>query len=186
MGDENAPPLRAAELLALLAAHDVRYVIIGGVAAIVHGASRATFDIDIVPEWTDDNLGRLATALRAGGARLRVPGGDPIEFPIDADSLRNFEVSTWRTDLGDLDVIVGSPTSQRGVLADYAALLARAATRHAFGLTILVADLADVIESKRALSRDPDLAALPELDRLYERQRADEEFPSRSDGPELA
>jgi hypothetical protein len=172
VGDADAPPLRAAELLGLLAAHEVRYVIIGGVAAIVHGASRATFDIDIVPEWTVVNLDRLADALREAEARLRVPGGAaPIAYPVDADSLRQFEVSTWRTIHGDLDVIVGSPTSRRGELAGYDALRERAEARHAFGLTIYVADLVDVIESKRALSRPPDLAALPELDRLYERQR---------------
>ena len=160
------------QLLALLAEHQVRYVIIGGVAAIVHGASRATFDIDIVPEWSSENLDRLADALRASDARLRVPNGaEPIAFPIDSVALRQFEVSTWRTKFGDLDVIVGSPTARRGELADYAALRERAEARHAFGLTIFVADLADVIESKRALSRDPDLAALPELDRLYESQR---------------
>jgi hypothetical protein len=172
----NAPPLRASQLLALLAAHEVRYVIIGGVAAIVHGASRATFDIDIVPEWTAENLDRLADALREADARLRLlDGAEPIAFPIDANSLRHFEVSTWRTSLGDLDVIVGSPTARRGELADYAALRERAAERHAFGLTIFVADLADVIESKRALSRAPDLAALPELDRLYEHQQSESE-----------
>ncbi len=115
--------MRAAQLLALLADHAVRYVIIGGVAAIVYGAARATFDIDIVPEWTAENLSRLAAALVVAGARFRVPHGDPIAFPIDVDSLRGFEVSTWRTDLGDIDVIVGSPTSRRGVLADFESLV---------------------------------------------------------------
>jgi hypothetical protein len=172
MGDPNAPPLRARELLALLAEHNVRYVIVGGLAAVVHGASRATFDIDIVPEWTNENLDHLAAALRATNARLRVPAGtDAIAFPIDANSLRQFEVSTWRTALGDVDVIVGSPTGNRGSLADYEALRSRAQTRHAYGLAILVADLGDIIESKRALRRDPDLAALPELNRLYEQQQ---------------
>jgi hypothetical protein len=186
MGDANAPPLRASQLLGLLAAHEVRYVIIGGVAAIVHGASRATFDIDIVPEWTSANLDCLAAALREANARLRVPdAAEPIKFPIDAASLRQFEVSTWRTDYGDIDVVVGSPTSRRGELAGYAELRARAQTRHAYGLTIWVADLADVIESKRALSRDPDLAALPELDRLYEQRRHESQLPPHPDGTEL-
>jgi hypothetical protein len=42
----------------------------------------------------------------------------------------------------------------------------------AFGITILVADLDDIIEAKEALARGPDLAALPELHRLRETLRA--------------
>jgi hypothetical protein len=172
MGDPDAPPLQAAELLRLLDRHAVRYVVVGGLAATVHGATRVTFDIDLVPEWTDDNLDRLASALRDAGAKLQAPGpGEPIAFPIDARSLRQFEVSTWRTRLGDLDVIIGTPTATRGLLARYDTLAPRAVERKAFGVTILVADLDDVIESKQALGRESDLVALPELHRLRARQR---------------
>ena len=170
MGDPDAPPLEAGELLQLLDRHAVRYVVVGGLAATVHGAMRVTFDIDLVPEWTDDNLDRLATALRDADAELRAPeSATPLPFPIDARSLRQFEVSTWRTRLGDLDVIVGTPTATRGVLARYETLAPRAVARVAFGVTILVADLDDIIESKQALGRESDLVALPELHRLRTR-----------------
>ena len=167
MGDPDAPPLQADELLHLLDEHAVRYVVVGGLAATVHGATRVTFDIDLVPQWTDDNLDRLASVLHEAGAHLLAPEArTPISFPIDARSLREFEVSTWRTPLGDLDVIMGTPTAARGVLARYDALESRAIRREAFGLTILVAALDDIIESKQALSRESDLVALPELHRL--------------------
>ncbi|MGH9063086.1 MAG: hypothetical protein ACRDZQ_12450 [Acidimicrobiales bacterium] len=170
MGDPDAPPLQARELFQLLGRHGVRYVVVGGLAATVHGAGRATFDIDLVPEWTSANLEHLAEALRAAHARLRVPGSaEPVAYPIDERSLRGFEVSTWRTDHGDVDVIVGTPTADRQHLARYEDLAARAQSREAFGVTIQVADLGDVIESKQALARDPDLAALPELHRLWDR-----------------
>lgn len=172
MGDPAAPPLQAGELLRLLDRHDVRYVVVGGLAATVHGATRVTFDIDLVPDWTDDNLERLARALRDAGAALQAPESpDPIAFPIDPRSLRQFEVSTWRTRLGDLDIVIGTPTARRGVLARYEALASRAVERKAFGVTILVADLDDVIESKQALGRESDLVALPELHRLRDRLR---------------
>lgn len=93
-----------------------------------------------------------------------------IEFPIDAGSLRRLEVSTWRTTHGDLDVVVGTPTATRGVLANCGELADRAATREAFGVTILVAALDDVVASKRALARESDLVALPELHRLRSRR----------------
>ena len=170
MGDPDAPPLQAAELLQLLDRHAVRYVVVGGLAATVHGATRVTFDIDLVPEWTDDNLDRLASALRDVEAELLVPESlTPITFTIDARSLRQFEVSTWRTRLGDLDVIIGTPTASRGVLARYDTLKPRAVERVAFGVTILVANLEDIIESKQALGRESDLVALPELHRLRAR-----------------
>lgn len=170
MGDPQAPPLQAGELLRLLDRNGVRYVLVGGLAATVYGATRVTFDIDLVPEWTDANLERLATALREADARLVAPEApEPIDFPIDARSLRQFEVSTWRTALGDLDVVVGTPTATRGVLASYRELADRAAQREAFGIKILVAALDDVIESKQALAREPDLVALPELHRLRSR-----------------
>jgi len=130
-----------------------------------------TFDIDLIPEWTNANLERLASALREAGAELLAPEArDPVRFAIDARSLRQFEVSTWRTRLGDLDVVIGTPTATRGVLARYETLASRAARREAFGVAILVADLDDVIESKQALARESDLVALPELHRLRERR----------------
>lgn len=170
MGDPDAPPLQAGELLRLLDRHGVRYVVIGGLAATVHGATRVTFDFDLVPDWTDDNLEHLAFALREASAQLQAPQARaPITFPIDARSLRQFEVSTWRTRLGDVDVVIGTPTGKKGVLARYELLASRAARREAFGVTVLVADLADIIESKQALGRESDLVALPELHRLRAR-----------------
>jgi len=172
MGDPSAPPLDPEALFRLLDRHRVSYVIVGGLAATIHGATRVTFDVDLVPEWTDENLTRLAAALRAAGAELNVPGApELISARIDAQSLRQFEVSTWRTRHGDLDVVVGTPTATRGRLSGYETLQARAHRRHAFGVTVLVADIDDVIESKQALAREPDLVALPELHRLRERLR---------------
>ncbi len=103
-------------------------------------------------------------------AQLRVPdSAEPVDFPLDARSLRGFEVSTWRTDSGDLDVIIGTPTADRGRLTGFDELVDRSHALEAYGLTILVADLKDIIESKEALAREPDLVALPELRRLQAR-----------------
>jgi hypothetical protein len=170
MGDPSAPPLQAADLFRLLDRHAVRYVVVGGLAATAHGATRVTYDIDLVPDWTNDNLRRLAAVLTEAGAELQAPElPAPIAFPIDDRSLRQFEVSTWRTKLGDVDVITGTPTMARGVLARYDALRPRAVEQEAFGVTILVAALEDIIESKQALGRESDLVALPELHRLQAR-----------------
>ena len=155
-------------MLELLSRFAVRYVMVGGLAAIVHGSGRATFDIDIIPDRDEDNLTRLASALKDVDARLRVPDTDPLDYAIDARALARFEVSTWRTSIGDIGIIAGTPTHRRGELARYVDLASRAARRSAFGIPVLIADLDDVIESKEVLAREPDLAALPELHRLRE------------------
>lgn len=61
-------------LLATLDAYAVEYVLVGGLAARVHGATRRTTDLDCVPDTSTENLERVAAALRHVGARLRVGG----------------------------------------------------------------------------------------------------------------
>lgn len=46
-----------------LGSHDVKYVVIGGIATVVHGVPRATFDLDILVEATPENARRLLSAL---------------------------------------------------------------------------------------------------------------------------
>lgn len=47
--------------------HDVKYVVIGGIAAVLHGVPRATFDLDILIDATADNAQRLLDALTEAG-----------------------------------------------------------------------------------------------------------------------
>ncbi len=175
MSDPDAPALSTREMVDTLAEHKVVYIVIGGIAAAAHGSHRVTRGFDITPQWQDGNLGRLADALVAMGARLRVEGDTPgsravVDFPIDGQSLSSFEVSAWRTRHGDLDVVSGAPT-RAGNLADYDALLPKARTVRIYGTAVLIAHLDDIIEAKQALRREPDLAALPELYRIQERNR---------------
>ena len=50
-------------LLRVLARHGVDYVVIGGIAAALHGSDLVTFDVDITPALGSDNLSRLSAAL---------------------------------------------------------------------------------------------------------------------------
>ncbi|MGQ0505291.1 MAG: hypothetical protein ACT4TC_08210, partial [Myxococcaceae bacterium] len=52
-----------AELLALLYGASVEFVIIGGVAAVAHGAGTVTYDFDITAPFTVENLRKLMSAL---------------------------------------------------------------------------------------------------------------------------
>lgn len=159
------------EILAALDRHGVRYVVIGGLAAILHGAPHVTTDVDIVPEEAFRNLEHLSAALRELNARIRVAGEvDGVPFDHDADSLSR--VRTWNlvTDRGNLDITF-QPSGTRG----YEDLRRDAVGMSVRGVEVPVASLADVIRSKEAAGRERDRAVLPTLRRMLDRQRGEEE-----------
>ncbi|MGI8756325.1 MAG: hypothetical protein ACR2MB_10810 [Acidimicrobiales bacterium] len=108
--DAEGPPLDVKRIVVALDRHGVAYLLIGGLGATLYGAERVTQDIDLLPRTDVDNLARLATALRDLGAFLRVGGlsddeARALPVVIDGRSLAATEVSTWRTDAGDVDVL---------------------------------------------------------------------------------
>jgi hypothetical protein len=155
-------PLQADAIFACLEEHDVRYVLIGGLAAILHGAPQNTFDADICPARSDDNHDRLAAALREMGARIRtsdVEGG--LAFACDGAFLRSVEILNLVTAYGDLDIsFVPSGTS------GYEDLSQRAVTIAIKGHVVSLASIEDIIRSKEAANRPKDVAALPILRQL--------------------
>lgn len=77
------PPLEIAEILKTLDAHQVEYVIIGGVAGRLHADATLTYDLDITPEPGPENLDRLAAALEQMDVGLRAAGVDePLPFAL--------------------------------------------------------------------------------------------------------
>jgi hypothetical protein len=159
------PPLDRPALLASLTRHQVRFVLIGGLAAQAHGAARATQDADICPEWSTDNLARLAVSLTELQARLKIGEGsiETLEMQIDARTIHRLEIGAWRTAAGDVDVLLGIPRGSRFELLRYEQLAENATELDVDGLRILVASLDDIIRSKEVADRPKDRAALEEL-----------------------
>lgn len=153
--------LDAERIFAVLADHDVEYVVIGGFAGVLHGLARATEDVDITPAGDRENLGRLAVAMRDLGALLLAPGAEPLEVPWSAEYFAGFTTVTTRTSAGDLDICL-RPDRPGGRTYDYLEL-ARSALVIELDLPVPVAALEDVIASKEAAGRDKDRRALPEL-----------------------
>jgi predicted nucleotidyltransferase len=152
------------EILSALDRHGVRYVLIGGLAAILHGAPHVTTDVDIVPEEALRNLERLSTVLDELGARIRVAGEEGgIPFGHDAESLRRVRIWNLVTDKGNLDITF-VPSGTQG----YEDLHRDAVRMRVRGVDVPVASLADVIRSKEAAGRERDRAVLPTLRRLLE------------------
>jgi hypothetical protein len=162
--DESS--FQPAEIFAALERHAVRYIIIGGLAATLHGSPLATTDADICPARDRDNLERLARALTELRARIRTPDApDGLPFGCDATFLSRIEVAlNLTTRFGDLDLsIVPSGT---GGFED---LRRDAVTISLAGHHVAVASLEDVIRSKEAANRPKDQAALPTLRLLLRR-----------------
>jgi hypothetical protein len=147
----------------------VDYVIVGGFATVVHGSALPTQDIDVVPSRQPDNLDRLGRALRRMNAMIRT-GGDPVPAAIDGPFLANLPVMlNLATDLGDVDLTF-TPSGGLGGFAEWSAhaLLVEIAE----GLSVQIAALDDIIESKRAANRPKDQLALPYLESLRDELRS--------------
>ena len=168
MPERRPPSFRPEEIVAALHRHDVAYILVGGFAAVAHGAPYITNDIDITPKDDLENLARLSEALEELHARVRGDheGRETFAFGHDAASLRGRRVLNLTTDAGNLDLTV-VPAGTSG----YEDLRRDAIEISIDGIPVRVASLADVIRSKAAADRPKDRSALPVLRRLLEQQR---------------
>jgi len=152
-------------ILDVLARHHVRFIVIGGFAAVAQGSPIPTSDIDIVPALDRENYTRLSSALAELEAKVRAEGVEPLPFSSDADSLAAVRVWNLTTKFGDLDITV-EPAGTQG----YDDLRRDAIVIEFRGAAIHLASLADIVRSKEAAGRDKDRRALPVLRELVARQ----------------
>jgi hypothetical protein len=170
-------PLKAREILASLERHQVDYVLIGGLGAVLQGSPLPTLDADICPARSPENLERTAAALRELGARIRtedVPDG--LAFACDAAFLANVQLLNLTTPYGNLDLSY-SPSGTGG----FEDLAARAVLIAIGDLTVRVAHLEDIIRSKEAANRPKDHRTLPVLKRLLQEIQARERDQGSND-----
>lgn len=115
---------------------------IGGVAAILHGVPRTTFDLDILIEATPDNAGRLLEAL--------LDAGLGTASLTDVKSLLAHEITIFK-DRVRIDVQTSTPG------LDFQEAWERKNTMNYQGQEFFVVSLADLISSKRAAGRNKDM-----------------------------
>lgn len=150
--------------LRLLGEYGVNCVIVGGVAAAIHGSLLLTNDLDVCYARNSANLARLSSALQSVHAGLRnVPQGVP--FILDAETLKRGLNFTFTTDVGDLDLL----GEVRGV-GQYDDVLHGSLIVELFGYSFNVIDIGKLIAAKRSAGRPKDLIALPELEAIQEAQ----------------
>lgn len=144
-------PLDALRVLEALTAHQVDYLLIGGLAVQAHGHTRTTQDIDILPAPGRANLERLAAALRALGARAAGAAGGSEALRLDADSIGASGTLALDTDAGGVDIHLDPPGAAR-----YADMHRRALELEVLGVRVAVVDRDDLIAMKRAAGRPLD------------------------------
>ena len=145
----------------------VEFILVGGVAATVHGSSRLTQDVDVCYDRADANLDRLVRALRPLKPYLRdAPRGLPFEWT--ARTLRAGLNFTLETSAGDIDLL-GEVTGGGG----YRDLMPHTIEVVLFRAPVRCLDLEWLIATKRAAGRPRDLEAIAELQALREEMRRD-------------
>jgi predicted nucleotidyltransferase len=161
-------------LVHALADAGVEFILVGGVAATVHGSSRLTRDVDVVYARTPENIERVVRALAPHRPYLRgAPPGLP--FSWDARTIVRGLNFTLTTTLGAIDLL-GEITGGGG----YRRLLAHSESVRIFDRDVLCLDLPTLIQVKRAAGRPSDLEAVAELEVIAE-ERARRERPVESD-----
>ncbi len=150
------------KLLRALTQHEVAFIVVGGAAAIVHGSSRLTQDLDIVYDRSGGNIDRLVAAL--GGLQPYLRGAPPgLPFQWDRATIArglNFALTTAAGDIDLLGEIPGGGT--------YAQLASDTIEVEVFGVKCLCLNLKQLIRAKRAAGRPRDLEALAELEAIDE------------------
>jgi hypothetical protein len=160
----DLPRFRPDAILRSLIAHEVRFIVVGGLAAQAHGSPSLTGDLDICYARDGDNLARLSATLEELAAvRRGLPVDTPKMPPPDARTLRADGLFMLTTSAGDFDLIANPDPN-----LDYELLETTAVSTTLAGESVLVASLDALISMKRAAGRPKDRVELEILGALRE------------------
>lgn len=165
----RSSPFQPKKILEVLHKHDVKCVVLGGLAGTMYGSNLPTSDVDICPSLVTSDLDRLAAALKELNA-VAMAEGEPGGLKLDWTGrnlkkwLADVKFFNLMTHYGQLDLIY-CPAGTQG----YRDLAKSAQVKNlGEGVEIRVAALGDVIRSKQAAGRQRDLEQLPTLRKLLE------------------
>jgi predicted nucleotidyltransferase len=162
---ESLVPNFVEVIVARLAQAQVEFVIVGGVSAVLQGASIVTRDLDLCYRRTPGNIARLAAALAPLQPR---PRGFPPDLPFSFDERTLQLGSNFTLEIGDesLDLL-----GDMSAIGGYEQIIAQAEEVLVAGCQVKVLALAQLIATKEAAGRPKDRAVLPELRAALELKR---------------
>lgn len=151
------------DLLRRLNEHEVEFVIVGGMAGVLHGSSLVTLDLDICAPLTGQNLARILTALSGLAPRFRMtPDKRPVS--VDPDDYVGYKNLYLITDWGQLDIL-----SEILGLGDHEQVARQTITVDLGGISCRVLNLDALILAKKGMNRPRDRQAVIELEAIRER-----------------
>lgn len=150
-------------LIEALVQHQTEFVIIGGVALVLHGSSRVTQDLDICYSREPENLERLVKALGPFHPSLRGAPSD-LPFLFDARTLRSGLNFTLSVEAGDIDLL-GEVTG----VGRFQDIAVDAKPMDIYGMPVLVMSLSALERAKRAAGRLKDITDLAEIEEIRRR-----------------
>jgi hypothetical protein len=172
----ESPEFKPEELLRHLDHAGIRFVLIGGLASQAHGSPSVTVDLDIVPSWDRENLGRLARVLvDIAAVRHGLAPDAPTMPPLDERTLLAGAVFTLTTRFGRFDLLANPDPG-----LDFATLISGAVEYEFLGTRLRVASLDDLMTMKRAAGRPKDRVELEILGALREEI---DRLPADGDAP---
>lgn len=144
----------------------VRYVLVGGLAVVLHGFARLTADIDVIVDFDPEPLTRALRGLESIGLRPRAPVAiagfaDPAtrQAWIAEKGLRVFTLWDSQNPLRQVDLFVEHPL-------DFDAMYARSSLVPTGRATVRVASIDDLITMKKRAARPEDLLDIEALEAI--------------------
>jgi predicted nucleotidyltransferase len=151
-------------LLERLAEGEIRFVLVGGLAVNAWGYLRATRDIDVVPDPSEENLAKLNDVLKEIGGKVEVEDGQFLDSNAISIFLRTGDRTLVVTELGRVDILQGLPQ-----IPSFAPLDAEAVDVDISGLSVRVCSLGHLLAMKRASERPRDRDDLEALEAVQDR-----------------
>lgn len=151
------------KLLKTLLENDIDFVLIGGFAAVVHGSTLVTQDLDICSTMSVENIEKLRSVLKDLNPVHRMNRKANLSFldhPKILEGLNNIYLDT---DLGILDIL--SATQPAG---DFETIKKNAIDIPLYGFSCKVISIDDLIKVKESMKRPKDLQAVIELKKVRE------------------
>lgn len=149
--------IQLVEAVQILARHDVDFVLVGGLALRSHGSAYLTQDVDVCYSRDNDNLKRIAEALKPLNPR---PRGFPDDLPFvwDWTTLQHGTNFTFKTSLCDIDFL-----GELAGIGTYQDALENSVTMDLEGVSVNVLSIDGLIKAKSTAGRLKDQAGLEEL-----------------------
>ena len=158
-------------LLERLVRHKVEFVVIGGYAAMAHGSTYVTFDVDVCTPLTGTNLERIHAAFADLHPYLRMTPQE-IPFTLPADMEHGFKNVYLKTDLGQIDCLGSLPD-----VGDYEFAKAHSVSMNLPFGDCRFLDCPTLIRAKEVVGRPKDFLAAKQLRAILDANSSPESNP---------